>query len=179
MDIYELVAKRKSVRSFADKPVEEEKLRRILEAARLAPSASNRQEWRYVVVTDPHTRAQLAEAASGQSFVGEAPVVIACCAETDGHIMKCGHPSFLVDVAIGIDHLTLAAAAEGLGTCWIGAFDQNAVKSALDIPPEIEVVELLPLGYPEDPSQKEKRRFPMDTIVHRERWGTGTKEGTV
>lgn len=170
MDIYEVIRKRKSVRSYLDKPVEKEKLQRILEAARLAPSASNRQEWRFVVVTDPDTRAKLVEAASGQAFVGRAPVVIACCAETDGHIMKCGHPSFLVDAAIAIDHLTLAAAAEGLGTCWIGAFDQGAVKSLLGIPNEIEVVELLPLGYPEDAGLKEKKRFPMTTIVHWEGW---------
>jgi nitroreductase len=170
MDIYETIRTRKSVRSYLDKPVEEEKLDRVLEAARLAPSARNRQEWRFVVVTDPTTRRKLVDAASGQEFVGSAPVVIACCAETDGHLMKCGHPSFLIDVAIAVDHLTLAAAGEGLGTCWIGAFDQGAVRSILGIPEEIQVVELLPLGYPDDTSTKQKQRYPMGTIVHRERW---------
>jgi nitroreductase len=170
MDVYEVIRTRKSVRSYQDKPVEEATLNRVLEAARLAPSASNRQEWRYVVVRDENSRKKLVEAASGQSFVGEAPVVIACCAKSDGHVMKCGHPSFLIDVAIGIDHLTLAAAAEGLGTCWIGAFDQKAVKAVLGIPDDIEVVELLPLGYPADASVKEKKRLPMNDIVYQERW---------
>lgn len=98
-------------------------------------------------------------------------MVIACCGATDDHVMKCGHPCFLIDVAIAIDHLTLAAAAEGLGTCWIGAFDQKKVKSILGIPKGIEVVQLLPLGYPDDESIKERSRLSIEAIVHRERCG--------
>ena len=90
MDVSEAIRKRKSVRAYESKPVEGEKLEKILEAARLAPSARNLQEWRFVVVKDPETRKKLMVAAKSQAFVGEAPVVIACCAETDGHVMTCG-----------------------------------------------------------------------------------------
>jgi nitroreductase len=90
MDIYKAIRIRKSVRSFLDRDIEEDKLQRILEAVRLAPSAHNLQEWRFVVVRDRQKREQLAMAAHNQVFVGEAPVVIAGCAETDKHVMRCG-----------------------------------------------------------------------------------------
>ena len=170
MDVYEAVSTRKSVRAFQDKDVPEETVLRLLEAARLAPSASNRQEWRFVVVTDAEKRRRLAEEAAGQRFIGEAPVVIAACAQTDGRIMRCGQACYPIDVAIAIDHLTLAAVAEGLGTCWIGSFDPEVVRRILAIPEEIEVVELLPLGYPRDPQGTTKSRLPMETIVRYESW---------
>jgi Nitroreductase len=103
MDIMSAIKKRKSVRIFLEKDVEEEKLRVILEAARLAPSASNRQEWRFIVVRDKEKRLGLMKAAKSQSSVGEAPVVIACCAETDNHLMTCGQACYPIDVAIAID----------------------------------------------------------------------------
>jgi len=109
MDLFDAIAERRSVRSFQDREVEQEKLERILEAARLAPSASNRQEWRFVVVRRPELRQKLAEAARGQQFVAEAPVVIAACAVDHDHVMSCGHPSFLVDVSIALEHIALAA----------------------------------------------------------------------
>lgn len=170
MDVYEAIRTRKSVRSYLDRAVEPEKLERILEAGRLAPSANNRQEWRFVVVTDADTRRRLADEGAGQRFVGEAPVVIAACAETDRHDMRCGIPCYPIDVAIAVDHMTLAATAEGLGTCWIGAFDPEKVRRILGIPQDIEVVELLPLGYPRDPKPAAKSRLPLETIVHREGW---------
>ncbi len=171
MDTYTAIATRKSVRAFEERDVPEETLTRMLEATRLAPSASNRQEWRFVVVRDPHTRRRLAEAAAGQRFVGQAPVVIACCAQTDGHLMPCGLPCFPIDVAIAVDHLTLCAAAEGLGTCWIGAFDEARVKEILGIPQEgVRVVALLPLGYPQNPAPVAKSRLGLGQIVKRERW---------
>ena len=170
MTVTEAIKLRKSVRSFEDRPVEEAELKTVLEAARLAPSASNRQEWRFVVVRDEKMRKQLAAAASDQTFVGEAPVVIACCAETDNHRMKCGQLCYPIDVAIAIDHMTLAAVELGLGTCWIGAFDEGRVKQLLGIPDEIRVVELLSMGYPKEPSAKAKTRKPLERIVHWERW---------
>jgi len=171
MSVMDVIKKRKSIRSYLGKPVEEAKLNEMLEAARLAPSASNRQEWRFVVVTDAAKRAALAHAALDQGFVKEAPVVIACCAETDGHKMSCGEPCYPIDVAIAIDHMTLVAADIGLGTCWIGAFHQDEVKQILDIPDEIRVVELLTLGYPKDASVAAKKRHPIEKIVHKEKWG--------
>ncbi|MFP3958530.1 MAG: nitroreductase family protein [Spirochaetaceae bacterium] len=170
MELYEAIRRRKSVRQYEESPVPDEVLNRVLEAARLAPSAKNLQEWRFVVTRDPEARRRLAEAASGQRFVAEAPVVIACCAETNHRRMRCGLESYIIDVAIAVDHLTLAAAAEGLGTCWIGSFDPDAVRSILGIPRDVEVVELLPVGYPRDPSAVSKRRLPLTDIVHYERW---------
>ncbi len=134
MNVLEAIRKRHSIRSYEGKDVEEEKLNLILEAGRLAPSASNRQEWRYIVVRDKQTRQKLVDAAAGQTFVGEAPVVIACCAQTDGHIMRCGQPCYPIDVAISIDHMTLKAVEEGLGTCWIGAFNEAKAKEILGVP---------------------------------------------
>ncbi len=170
MDVYEAIIKRKSVRSFKDEEVPDEIISRLLEAARLAPSASNRQEWRFVVVRDQVMRKKLAEAARGQKFVAEAPVVLACCAETDEHVMACGQLCYPIDVAIAMDHITLCAAGEGLGTCWIGAFEEEPVKQLLGIPSPVRVVGLLPIGYPTDPSSVKKKRLPLEEIVKYERW---------
>jgi nitroreductase len=170
MDVYETIRVRKSVREFETKDIPEETLMRLLGAARLAPSASNRQEWRFVVVRDAETRKKLVMAAKNQTFVGEAPVVLVCCAETSGHVMSCGLLCYPIDVAIAMDHLTLCAVAEGLGTCWIGAFDEAKVKEILGIPPEIRVVELMPVGYPKNPGPVAKSRIPLEKMVKRERW---------
>ena len=170
MDVYEAIRVRKSVRAFTAKQVPEAALERILDAARRAPSACNRQEWRFIVVRDKATRGKLAEAACKQAFVGQAPVVLVCCAETDEHPMPCGQLCYPIDVAIAIDHITLCAVAEGLGTCWIGAFDEGEVKRICGIPDAVRVVELLPLGYPKDPAPVEKSRLAMAQIVKRERW---------
>lgn len=173
MNVYEAIATRKSVRAFQDKDVPQETLMRILQAARLAPSASNRQEWRFVVVRNPETRKKLVPAAMGQSFVGQAPVVLACCAETDQHQMPCQLPCYPIDLAIAIDHITLCAVEEGLGTCWIGAFKEDLVKEVLGIPETIKVVQLLPLGYPATPGSVAKDRLPIEKIVRYESWGFG------
>lgn len=170
MDIFEAIELRKSVRSYLNKPVEDEKLKKILEAARLSPSASNRQERRFVVVKNENTRQQLSIASKNQTFVAHAPVVIACCAQTDGHIMSCGQATYPIDLSIAIDHMTLAAAALQLGTCWIGAFSEEEVKQILCVPKEIRVVELLTLGYPSDPSKMPKHRLPLDELVKYEKW---------
>jgi nitroreductase len=170
MDVAEAIRLRKSVRAFQNKPVEEEKVRAVLEAGRLAPSASNRQEWRFVVVRDADTRAKLVPAAKNQEFVGRAPVVVVCCAQTDNHVMSCGQACYPIDLAIAIDHMTLAAVELGLGTCWIGAFFEPQVKELLDIPEDVRVVELLPLGYPVDASPKNKNRLSFDEVVHWDAW---------
>jgi nitroreductase len=170
MDFYELIKLRKSVRAYQDQAVPEAVMTRILEAGRLAPSASNRQEWRFVVVQDAETRRKLVKVADDQEFVGQAPVVLVCCADTDEHVMMCGHYSYTIDLAIAIDHITLAAAAEGLGTCWIGAFHEDQARELLGIPHRIRVVALLPLGYPDDPTPVEKFRRPLQQIVKYEKW---------
>lgn len=170
MDVIDAIQTRKSVREFLDKPVEEEKLKLVLEAARQAPSASNRQEWRFVVVRDLALREKLAQAAGSQAFVGQAPVIIAACAETDGHRMTCGEPCYPIDVAIALDHLTLRAVELGLGTCWIGKFNAEEVKRLLGIPAGIRVVQLMPLGYPARPEAIRKNRLSFEQIVKYEHW---------
>lgn len=169
MDVFEAIKERRSVRAYDDKPVEKEKLNKIFEAARLAPSAANYQEWRFVVVTEKSKGKALMTAANNQSFVAEAPVVIACCAETDEHKMRCGEQCYPIDVAIAIDHITLAAVALGLGTCWIGSFYPDKVREILNIPETIKVVELLTLGYSAD-SPRPKNRKTIEEIVHYEEW---------
>ncbi len=169
MDVFEAIQSRRSIRKYLNQPVEEEKLQQVLEAGRRAPSANNRQEWRFVVVRDPDTRALLSEAAKGQSFIREAPIVIACCSVESGAILTCGHPAYAIDVAISIDHMALAAAALGLGTCWIGAFYEDQVRKILNIPESIRVVELLTLGYAgEDPVARPRKS--LASIVRYETW---------
>jgi nitroreductase len=170
MDFFDVVKSRYSVRAYSDRPVEDDKLSKAMEAARLAPSASNRQEWRFVVVRDAETRKKLAEIAHKQSFVAQAPVVLAACAVTDNHMMSCGQPCYPIDVAIALDHVALAATALGLGTCWIGAFDETAAKKLLGVPQDVRIVQLMPLGYPAD-KPRPKTRMRIDEIVMREQWG--------
>jgi len=170
MDVMTAIQTRRSIRSYRNQPVEPEKLARVLEAARRAPSAKNMQAWKFVVVTDPQTRAKLATMANHQAFVGQAPVVIAACALRPDYVMPCGVPAHPVDLAIAVDHITLQAVAEGLGTCWIGAFQQEACKELLGIPPEVRIVVLLTLGYPTEVPPPTWRK-PLAEIVCYERWG--------
>ena len=172
MDVYEAITTRKSVRAFKERDVPEEVMTRLLDAARKAPSANNSQEWRFVVIRDPETREKISEAACGQRFIATAPVVLACCADTDEHVMTCNQRAYTIDVAIAIDHITLCASAEGLGTCWVGAFYEDQVKEILGIPPHIRVVMLLPVGYPQNLAPVAKYRLPLEKIVKYERWST-------
>ena len=170
MEITEAIRTRKSVRAFLDTPVADDVLARVMEAARLAPSARNGQEWRFVAVRDRAMRERIAVEAARQPFIAQAAVLLVCCAETDERMMSCGQLAYPIDVAIAMDHLSLAAVAEGLGTCWIGAFDERKVKDALGIPGAVRVVELMPLGYPADPAAVPKQRLPLSKILHREQW---------
>ena len=170
MNVYEAVQARRSVRRWAAKPVEEEKLRRVLEAARLAPSAKNMQEWKFVIVTAPDLRKKLGVAARNQEFVGQAPVVIVGCATETQNVMACGQYSYPIDLAIAMDHITLAAAAEGLGTCWIGAFHEDQVKKLLGIPDDVRAVIVMPLGYPAEAAAPRKSRKTYEEIVVHDRW---------
>ena len=169
MPLIEAIKKRYSVRAYESRPVEDEKLAAVLDAARCAPSARNVQEWRFVVVRDAGLRKKLAQAANGQGFVAEAPVVIACCAIQSDYVMRCGHPAHLVDLPIAIEHMALQAVEEGLGSCWIGSFYEDQVKAILGIPAPVRVIQLLTLGYPRD-SQRERNRLAIDEIACRDRW---------
>ncbi len=169
MDMLDAIQKRRSVRAYTAHTVEEDKLQSVLEAARLAPSARNLQEWRFVVVRDPAIRARLATAANNQAFVGQAPVVIIGCAVKTDYVMRGGQLAYPIDLAIAIDHMTLQAAAAGLGTCWIGSFFEDQVRAILGIPGDVRVVCLLTLGYPAD-APSAKNRLPARQVISRERW---------
>ena len=164
MDVFEAIKKRRSVRKYKSEPVPEESLKKILEAARLAPSAHNAQEWKFIVVKDLEKRKKLAEAALGQSFIAQAPIVIVAVGLNPEHILASGVSAYAVDLAIAIDHMTLTAVGEGIGACWIGAFNQNEVKKILEIPEECKVVALLPLGFPADKPESKSRKS-LEEIV--------------
>jgi nitroreductase len=170
MNVFDAIKQRRSIRAFEDRPIEEEKLLRVLEAARLAPSAKNRQEWRYVLVKDKDLRRRLAVACNNQYFIAEAPVVIVGCATMTDYVLTCGQPAYTIDVTISMDHMTLQAVEEGLGTCWIGAFQEDEVKELLNVPPEMRVVEVMPLGYPKFQPQS-KLRVALNKIVFHEKYG--------
>ena len=169
MDVLKAIRSRQSIRVYDSREVEEDKLLRVLDAGRLSPSAGNRQERRFIVIRDANTRKLLCEAASNQKFVAEAPVVIAACSVENEYVMACGQLAYSIDTAIAVDHMTLQAVEEGLGTCWIGAFDEKKVKEILHIPDDIRVVSLLPLGYPSAIPQL-RGRISLDEVVMWEKW---------
>jgi nitroreductase len=164
MNVYEAIKLRRSIRAYQERKIEEEELNKVLEAARLAPSASNRQEWKFIVVKDKDLKEKLAIAADEQTFIGEAPIVIVACATESESIMLCGQPRYTVDVSIAMSFIILQARELGLGTCWIGAFNESSVKEILGIPEYIRVVTITPLGYPdEDPPASFRKK--MEHIV--------------
>lgn len=163
-----LFARRFSCRRFAADPVPEEVLTELLEAARWAPSAGNLQPWRFVVVHSATVRQQLAAAAFDQTFIAEAPVAVVVCAVPDesgrrygvrGRTLYC-----LQDTAAAIENLLLAAAALDFGTCWVGAFDEQAAARALDLDPAWRPVALVPIGRPAE-QPRGRRRRPADEVV--------------
>lgn len=166
MDYFETIRTRYSCRAYKAEAVPEDALAQILEAARIAPSGGNRQPWRFIVVRDAETRRKLVPACKGQNFISEAPVVIAACGEVfetnRGDWM--GRYGMLLDIAIAVEHMHLAAHALGLGSCWIAAFNAEDVRKILGIPEEIKIVALLPIGYPADATKFTDRR-PIGEIV--------------
>jgi len=162
--VLEAIKKRQSVRSYQDKEITEEILQQILEAGRLAPSASNKQNWKFIVVKDEDLRKKLVPACKNQGSVGEAPVVIAGCATDPDYVMTCGEHSYSIDLAIALDHMSLEAASLRLGTCWIGAFYQDQVKEILGVPEDVRIVSLMPLGHPKKLGSKTGRK-PLSEII--------------
>jgi nitroreductase len=142
MDVFEAVKKRHSARAYESTPVPDEKLDRILEAARLAPSAGSIQPWHFIVVTDRGKREALAKGGRYARFLAESPVTIVGCGD-----QKASANWHAVDVAIAMQNMVLTATAEGLGTCWVGSFSEERVKSLLKIPERFRVVALLAIGY--------------------------------
>lgn len=169
MNFSELVTKRYSVRAYKPDPVEEEKLQQVLEAARMAPTAVNLQPFQIIVI---HTAGREAELSRiyGRDWFTQAPLIIcACGVPTRGWTREDGKCYTDVDVAIVVDHMTLAAADVGLGTCWIGAFDPVAAREVLGLPDDVEPIAFMPLGYPADHLRTKKRK-PLSELVRYENW---------
>jgi nitroreductase len=168
MKIHEVIRTRYSVREYLPTPVPDEQLLKVLEAARLAPSSSNRQEWRFIVVRDEDRRRRLASAANNQTWIAGAPIIIAAVGTDPGSIMTCGLPRYAVDVSIAITHMMLAAVEESLGTCWIGAFSQEKVRQILGVSDDSVVVTIMPLGHPRSSGGAAKSRKRLEDIVRYE-----------
>lgn len=170
MKFSELIEKRYSVRAYKSDSVEEEKLQQVLEAARLAPTAANRQPFQLIVV---HTAGREAELKRiyGRDWFTQAPLVIcACGVPSQGWVRKYDDKNYTdVDVSIVMDHMTLAATDVGLGTCWIGAFNPDAAREVLGLPDDVEPIAFTPLGYAAD-QPKPKKRKPLSELVRYERW---------
>jgi nitroreductase len=169
MEFVELARKRYSVRSYKQEPVEDDKLRLVLEAARLAPTAANRQAFRLLVVHTRNRESELSRIYRRPWFV-QAPVVICICTVPDEAWVRSDGKNYSdVDAAIVMDHLVLAAADLGLGTCWIGAFDPVAAREVLGIPEHVTPIAFTPLGYPADQPPTKKRR-DLDDLVKYDHW---------
>jgi nitroreductase len=172
VEVFEVIQKRRSVRAYESTSVPEEKLMRILEAGRLAPSAGNIQPWHFIVVRDFEKRKKLAEARWAK-FLAESPIVIVGCGD-----QKASPRWFMVDVAIAMQNMVLTAVSEGLGTCWVGSFNEDEVRRMLKIPDNYRIVALLAIGYPRekfDLTEKAlhliRRRKKIEEIVSFEEFG--------
>ncbi len=143
MEVLEAIKSRRSIRKYKDEPIVEEKIRKLLEAARLAPSAANKQNWKFIIISNEATRKRLVAACNNQSFVSNASHIIT-------GVVDPALKWHQVDLAIAFEHIVLEAVELGLGTCWIGAFNEENVKKILKIPQDKKVVALLTVGYPDE-----------------------------
>ncbi len=163
MEFYDVIRQRRSIRSYESRPVEDDKLARVLEAARLAPTAANRQPIHLYVARSEQVRRRLLQAYS-QEWFANAPVIVCICGRPSQAWSRMDGRNYAdVDATIAMDHLILAASAEGLGTCWIGAFNPDRLREVLGIPPDLEPVAMTPLGYPAA-SPSPTPRKPLDEI---------------
>jgi len=170
LDFWELIRRRHSVREYdSDASVSPEQVKRILEAAIEAPSAGNRQPWHFVVVRDRAVRQGLVRAAYGQEFLAQAPVVIAVCSDPARSAARYGHRGSSLycsqDTAAATEHILLAATALGLGSCWVGAFDEATAARVLGLPKRLRPVALVAIGHPMAPSSRRTDRRPLDKVV--------------
>jgi nitroreductase len=170
----ELAKKRFSLRNFKPDPVEDEDLQYILEAGRIAPSAANYQPWEFLVISDK-SKMEEVNALYHRDWYNNAPVKLILIADhsKSWHRSEDGKDHADIDIAIAADHMTLAAADKGLGTCWICNFDVRKTKEYFGLPDHLEPVVILPLGYPEvdaDVERHAKQRKPLSEIVHYNEW---------
>ncbi|AJF06745.1 nitroreductase family protein [Geoalkalibacter subterraneus] len=176
MDIFQVIRDRRSVRKYMNKEVEQEKVDQVLDAARLAPSWKNMQCWRFLVLRDAARRALLLDAVPddnpGKKALAAAPLTIVLCVDPRESDVENGIPYYVADGAIAFEHLCLAAHALGLGTCWIGWYDEAKIKEAFGIPDPFRVIGFTPLGYPER-EPKPRPRKSLDEIVFYDVWPAG------
>jgi len=165
MEVLEAIEERRSVREYKPSSIPKEHLKKILEAARLAPSAGNRQPWRFIIVRKPEQKEHLANIAQNQMFLADAGVIIVALADAEA-----SPKWFKQDVMIAIEHMVLASTSFGYGTCWIGAFKEEQVKQLLGIPERISIVALLPIGIPNEKPRPKPRRN-SEEIFFEERYG--------
>lgn len=173
MSFYNLAKKRYSSRKYKDQPLDKETIIRILDTGRIAPSAVNFQPWHFIVVDEEELKQKIFDTYN-RDWIKTAPVVIIICADhSTSWKRRDGKDHADIDAAIATDHITLAAADEGLATCWVCNFDKEKCIKILDLPENVEPVVYLPLGYPEDkPSKKHDDRKSMEEIIH---WNTFRK----
>ncbi len=170
MEFSGLIRKRYSVRAYRPDPVEDDKLQQVLEAARLAPTATNRQAIQFIVIHTAGREAELGRIYKADWFVQAPLVICACGIPAKNWVRKKDGKNYNdVDVAIAMDHLILAATNAGLGTCWIAAFDAAATREVLDLPSDVEPIAFTPLGYPADQPGPKKRKA-LSELVRYERW---------
>lgn len=170
LPVLDAIKTRGSIRAYKDKPIPTQTLLSILDGARLAQSAANRQPWQFIVVTDPAVKKKLVQVADNQAFVGEAATVVVCLADPEKSAPVGPFEGFLIDLAIAIENMALTAWDLGIGSCWIGAYNEQKVKELLDVPGNLRVVSLLTLGYP-DQRAGPKYRKTLEEIVHYEKYG--------
>jgi len=189
MDLFEAVKTRRSIRKYLDQPVEDDKLRAVLESVQRAPSWANMQCWRMVVVKDQAVRAKISELSYVESYfspkgyrsnpskkaLGDAPVIIVLCADPAGSGELWNQHYYLVDAGIAAENLMLAAHAQGLGSVFVGVFDEERLKNELNIPAAIRIVGLFPVGYSAEEKKNGPPRKPLQEICFDEQWGRNTK----
>lgn len=169
MNFLDLAQQRYSVRAYKPDPVDEETLHQVLDAARLAPSACNKQPYQFIVIRTAGREQELRKVYH-RSWFHQAPLVIcACTIQDDAWVRRDGKNYAYVDTAIAMDHLILAATSLGLGTCWVAAFDVDAARDLLKLPANVEPVAFTPLGFPTD-APRSKDRKPLTDLVRYEQW---------
>jgi nitroreductase len=169
MEFTELISARYSVRAYTSDPVDDSILTQVLDAARLAPTAANRQPFRLLVIRTQDREEELLRIYGRDWFV-QPPLIIGICGLPDRAWMRMDGRNYVdIDVAIAMDHLILAAANLGLGTCWVGAFNPDAAREILELPEDVEPLAFTPLGYAADEPRPKKRK-PLSELVHYERW---------
>jgi nitroreductase len=169
MSVFDVISQRYSARSYRPEPVEAEKLQQILEAVRLAPTAANRQPFRFIVIHTKGKETELRRIYNAPWFVRAPIVICGCVAHQKAWVRRDGKNYSDVDVAIAMDHLILTAAELGLGICWIAAFDPLAAREVLALPDDVEPVLFTPLGYADDAPGLKKRKSLVEIIGY-ERW---------